>query len=290
MRKTFFAAFILFAFAAVAAAQVAMPRVSQRQEIAQVIGDTKISMVYHRPNVNGRKIWDSLVPYGKVWRAGANEATLFEVDRDVNINGKPLPAGKYSFHVIPTANEWTLIFNKDEGQWGSFSYNEKDDALRITAKPHMSHHPHEALTYMFDDPKADSVKVVLAWENLAVPFTVDIGDLHGRILSQIRDEHSKADEAKKVNFLNQFASYVATNKLAANYSEAMEKIDASIAVRENYSNLATKSRLLAAQGKYSEAIALAEKALATGKAATPPVNPNMMAVLEGEIADWKTKL
>jgi hypothetical protein len=290
MKKTIYAALLMFVFAAVAAAQVTMPRVSQWQMIAQVIGDTKISIVYHRPNVNGRKIWDGLVPYGQVWRAGANEATLFAVDRDVNINGKPLPAGKYSFHVLPTANEWTLIFNKDEGQWGSFSYNEKDDALRITVKPHTSHHLHEALTYMFDDPKPNSVNVVLAWENLAVPFTVDIGDLHGRILGQIRDEHAKADEAKKIGFLNQFASYVATYKLAANYAEAMEKIDASIAARETYSNLATKSRLLAAQGRYSDAVAMAEKALATGKAATPPVNPNMMAVLEGEIVEWKSKM
>src|SRR5690606_26179931 len=163
-------------------------------------------------------------------------------------------------------------------------------ALRVTVKPQAAHHSHEALTYMFDDPKPDAVDVVLAWEKLMVPFKVDIGDLHGRILTQIRDEHTKADAAKKTGFLNQFASYVAANKLSANYAEAMEKINASIAVQENYSNLATKSRLLAAQGKFAEAVALAEKALATGKAATPPVNPNMMAVLEGAGDAWKTKM
>ena len=132
-------------------AQLTLPRDSQRQEISQSVGDTKISIVYHRPNTKGRtKIWGCttadvvpkggvtypcLVPNGQVWRSGANENTTIEFSRDVMINGQNLPAGKYGFHSIPNKNEWILIFSKDNDDWGSFTYDEKKDALRVKVKP-----------------------------------------------------------------------------------------------------------------------------------------------------------
>jgi hypothetical protein len=289
MKHTLIFVFIMAACALAVFGQVATPRESQRQEIAQTIGDTKISLIYHRPNVKGRKIWDGLVPFGKVWRAGANEATLFEFSRDVTINGQPLPAGKYSFHIIPQAAEWTLIFNKDEGQWGSFNYDAKDDALRVTAKVEKADF-REALTYSFEAPKPDAVDMVIQWENLSVPFKINIGDIHGRVLGQIRDGLAAAEAEKKTPFLNQFANYVVTFKLTDHYAEAMEKIDASIADRETYSNLSAKARLLAAQGKLTEAVSTGEKAISLGRAATPPVNPNLVASLETLVTEWKTQM
>ena len=118
-----------------ASAQVAAPRESQRQEIYQTLGDTKIGVVYHRPNTKGRKVWGGLVPYGEIWRTGANENTTIEFSRDVTINGQPLPAGKYGFHAMPTKADWILIFNKANDQWGSFTYDAKKDALRVTVRP-----------------------------------------------------------------------------------------------------------------------------------------------------------
>lgn len=276
---------LIFVFGIYVFSQAALPRESQRQEIAQTVGDTKISIVYHRPNVKGRKIWDGLVPYGKVWRAGANEATLFEVSKDVTVNGKPLPAGKYSFHIIPAATDWTLIFSKDAGQWGSFQYNEKDDALRVTSKAQKSDF-HESLAYAFNDPKPNEVNVVLNWETVSVPFKVDIGDIHGRVLQQMRAAIA-AKKPEEAGPLNQAANYVVTFKMKENYPDAMEWLNSSSQVKETYSNLAIKARLLKEQGKTAEAIAAGEKAIAVGKASTPPANVNAVNALQELVNEWK---
>src|SRR5437899_746922 len=112
------------------AAQLRTPRPSPKASVMQTVGLTDVTIVYSRPGVKGREIWGALVPYDKVWRTGANEATTFAVSDDVMINGQPLPKGTYSLHTIPGKDEWTIIFNKDAGQWGSFSYDEAKDALR----------------------------------------------------------------------------------------------------------------------------------------------------------------
>src|SRR6266478_6100984 len=144
-----------------ASAQVRTPRPSQKASVMQTIGVTDVTITYSRPGVKGRTIWgdapatmaarakgeatldnqnerqkgEPIVPYGHVWRAGANEATMFVVTDDVLINGQPLKAGTYSMHAIPGKDEWTIIFNNDAGQWGSFQYDDKKDALRVKTKP-----------------------------------------------------------------------------------------------------------------------------------------------------------
>jgi hypothetical protein len=285
MKRIILFGLIISAFSLVAIGQVAIPRESQPQTITQSIGDTTVTISYHRPNVKGRKIWGGLVPYNEVWRAGANEATTIEFSRDVNINGNALPAGKYSLHMIPTESEWTVIFNKTWEQWGSYSYNEKEDALRVNVRPAAADH-FETMVYGIGDVTASSARVFLRWERLIVPFTLDIGDIHGRVLTPIR-EAIKERKEDDVRALNQGANYIMTFRLADNYAEALEWINASIAVREQYGNLATKARLLRLQGKTSEAVTTGEKALVVGRSSTPPANPNAMAGLEGEIAEWK---
>lgn len=131
--KIYFLAILTFFAASSVSAQLNLPRDSQRQTIAQTVGDTTISIVYHRPNVKDRKIWDGLEKYGKVWRTGANEATIFEVSNAVKINGQPLAAGRYSLHTIPNKDEWTIIFNRTAEQWGSYQYDQKQDALRVAS-------------------------------------------------------------------------------------------------------------------------------------------------------------
>ena len=208
MRKAFFVVAVISISALAVMAQVVTPRASQKQTITQAVGDATISIVYHRPNVSGRTIWGGLVPYDKVWRSGANEATVFEVSRDVTIDGKPLPAGKYSLHTIPGKTEWTVIFNKKHDQWGSFDYDEKLDAVRITVKP-VPFPFRESLSYEFDTISPSAAKTILRWENVGIPFTVDIGDIHGRIMTQMREAVTarKPDDPRP---LNQAVNYVVT--------------------------------------------------------------------------------
>jgi hypothetical protein len=282
MKKIAFIALIIFISGWSVSAQLSLPRESQRQTIIQTIGDATVSVVYHRPNVKGRKIWGGLQPYDEVWRAGANENTTFEVTRDVTIDGKPLPAGKYGFHIIPGKNDWIVIFNKVNNEWGSFKYDQKEDALRVSVKPEKIPNQ-ETLSYNFDDVGPHTAKVSVRWEMIRVPFTVDTGDVNGRSLAQIREaiKNRKPDDRAP---LNQGANYVFTFKVKENYDEAMGWLDTSLGIREGFGTLVLKARLLAEMGKRADAIALGEKALAVGKAATPPATTTD---LEKYLAEWK---
>src|ERR1041384_2100628 len=108
-----------------------IPRDSQHAKIMQRVGITDITVNYHRPLVKGRKVWGGIVPYGQVWRAGANENTTIQFPDPVTVEGKSLPKGIYGLHMIPGENEWTVIFSKQADAWGSFSYNQAEDALRV---------------------------------------------------------------------------------------------------------------------------------------------------------------
>ncbi|MEZ5308766.1 MAG: DUF2911 domain-containing protein [Pyrinomonadaceae bacterium] len=175
------ALFLIFALALTTisvSAQMRGPRPSQKAVVEQFVNDNvTLRISYGRPNAKGRQLWgaetEALVPNGKVWRAGANEATVFEVSNDVLINGKPLAAGKYSFYAIPTKDSWTLIFNKTWNQWGT-NYAEKDDALRVMATPGESPKYIESMLYVFEDIKPNEATVILAWGNMRVPFTVSV--------------------------------------------------------------------------------------------------------------------
>lgn len=134
------------------------------------IKDATITINYGSPSVKGRQVWDpsgTLAPYGKVWRAGANEATTFETDKAIKVEGKELPAGKYGFFAIPGEKEWTIIFNKVANQWGAFKYDQAQDQLRVTAKPKKSAQMNERLAY-----DVTNQAVVLKWENVEVPIAV----------------------------------------------------------------------------------------------------------------------
>lgn len=170
--------FLLMAGVSVSYAQSGRAKPSQLASVEQTVGSAVMKITYHRPNMKGRVLWgdkDALVPNGKVWRAGANNATVFEVTEDISINGMPLPAGKYSFYAIPGEKEWTLIFNKDWDQWGTV-YDQKSDALRVESKPSNSEESKESLGYAFEDIKANSARVNLAWGNLVVSFDVTTGN------------------------------------------------------------------------------------------------------------------
>lgn len=163
-------------------------RPSLKASTNQTIGiDTEITIVYSRPGVKGRKVWGELVPMGMApgnkysnekpypWRAGANENTTFETSGDLMIEGKKLPAGKYGVHMVPGKDEWVIIFSKKNEEWGSYSYDEANDALRVTVKPMEAAHA-EWLTYGFEDLKGTSATGYLHWEKVKVPFTVAVSE------------------------------------------------------------------------------------------------------------------
>lgn len=278
MKKLLLLTIFVLAMSLSSFAQLAPPPESARQEVSQMVGDTKISIAYHRPNVKGRKIWGGLVPYGEVWRTGANNATVFEITNDVTVNGQKLAKGKYSLHTIPGETEWMIIFNKNAEQWGSFRYEMKDDVLRVTAKPATAEF-HETMSLEIENVVKNVAEVHIRWDKIAVPFTVDVGDVSGRLLTDVR--------RRMVSEPVQMANYVLNQKMTANYAEALGWLDGSIKIRETFGNLQTKARILAETGNYKEAITVGEKAVQVGKAATP--TPANTVDFEKVLTEWKTK-
>jgi hypothetical protein len=136
------------------------------------IGAANITIDYSSPSVKGRKVWGELVPYGKAWRAGANEATIFETSAPIKVEGKDLPAGKYSLFAIPGEKEWTIIFNSETGQWGikkggDANLDRSKDVLAVNVKPKKSAAANEKLVY-----SVDKNGFSLKWENVEVPVAV----------------------------------------------------------------------------------------------------------------------
>jgi DUF2911 family protein/tetratricopeptide repeat protein len=233
-----------------------LPRASQHALVTQRIGITDITVDYHRPLANGRQIWGKVAPYGQVWRAGANENTTITFTDPVSIEGQALDKGTYGVHMIPGENQWTVIFSKDSGDWGSFSYKQEDDALRINVKP-QSAELHDALTYDFDDVKPDSTVVTMRWDKVAVPFKVSVKV----------NEIVTASIQRQVHGLNQYywegwddaAAYYLANKI--NLDDALKYEDKSIQAEERYDNELNKSKILDAMGRTEDAKAVRAKAL-----------------------------
>ncbi|WP_266203297.1 DUF2911 domain-containing protein [Pontibacter kalidii] len=147
-------------------AQDAKPKASPAATATGKVGDATVTVNYSSPSVRGRNIWGDLVPYGQVWRSGANEATTVTFDQDVMVEGEKLAAGTYSFYTLPSEEEWTVIFNKNAKQWGT-EYDESQDALRVQVTPRESGEMNERLKYEVTDEG-----LLLSWENLEVPVRI----------------------------------------------------------------------------------------------------------------------
>jgi hypothetical protein len=225
-----------------------IPRVSQRGSVTQRVGLTDITIAYHRPAVGGREIWGKTVPYGKVWRAGANENTTITFSDDVSVEGKPLAAGTYGLHTIPDKDQWTIIFSKNSTSWGSFSYDEKEDALRVTTKPQAAE-SFEVLTYVFDDVKPDSAVASLRWEKLAVPIHIGV-DVKAVVLRSIKHELRSVGGFTWAGY-DEAAQWCLDNNY--NLEEALKWEDTSIQNEDRFENWEGKSRILDAMGRKDEA-------------------------------------
>lgn len=150
-------------------AEVKFPSTSQKATVTQTVGLTDVTVVYHRPGVKKRTIWGDLVPYDKVWRTGANEATSIEFSTDVEIEGTKVAAGKYAIFTIPGKAEWTFIISKQTELWGEMGYKESEDVLRVKVKPMAAPHC-EWMAFGFADLSDTGARVVLRWEKVMVGF------------------------------------------------------------------------------------------------------------------------
>jgi len=237
-------------------ADLNLPDASQLAVTKQRIGLTDIKVTYHRPLVNGRKIWGGLVPLGEVWRAGANENTTVEVSSDVTVEGQPLPKGIYGLHMIPTADTWTVIFSKMATAWGSYTYDQKEDALRVTVKPRPTE-MEDALEYEFEDLKPESATMTLKWEKLAVPVKIAVSP--ESMVANIRGQ-MRGDAQYQWQAAMQAANFCLTHKI--NLDEALKWVNLSIQNEERFENLTTKADLLKAMNKPDDAKKTWDQALA----------------------------
>lgn len=252
---------------------------NQKASVSQFIGPVQVSIEYSSPAVHGPdgkdrrgQIWGKLVPYGMTnlvfgngkpspWRAGANENTVFAVSNDVLIDGKPLPAGRYGLHMIAGPEEWTLIFSKNADAWGSFFYDEADDALRLTVKP-TKHDYREWLTYEFPVRKPAEATVQMQWEDLAVGWTIKVEDPDKIYMTKLRRELSGSN-----GFNAQAYDAAAQYTLASgkNLDEGLQWSEIATSRpyigKADFQTLSTKSQILAKLGRADEAKKTIEAAL-----------------------------
>lgn len=259
------------------AQQVQLPRTSQKASVSQTIGITEVTLTYSRPGVKGREIWGGLVPYGKVWRTGANENTSIAFSDAVKVDGHELAAGTYGLHTIPGEQEWTVIFNNVSNAWGSYTYDAAKDALRIQVVPHEAPF-REWMGFDFDKLTSTSAEVVLRWEKLAVPFTVE-ADTPANVVAEVNG-------AVGWQPLVQAAGYCLGNGCEA---DAARWVDAAIALEPNFWTYRAQAQLKARQEDYAGAVAAGEKALAAVSGMKQAPAQGAVSGLESSIEEWKGK-
>jgi hypothetical protein len=180
------------------AKKIDFPQASAPASVKERVGVTDVSIDYSRPSARERKIFGGLVPYGTMWRTGANAATKITFSTDVNVGGTAVPAGSYALFTIPGETEWTVILSKVvDGQWGSDDYNKKDDQARVTVKPVVMAEPLETMTISLQDMRGGKANLVIAWEKTKVPIEIDT-DLVAKIKPQI--EAAMAGSGEKPYF------------------------------------------------------------------------------------------
>lgn len=234
-----------------------LPQASPAATVSQTVGLADITVSYHRPAVKARTVWGGLVPYGQVWRAGANENTVVSFSAPVTVGGTTLPAGHYGLHMLPTATTWTVIFSSQSHGWGSYSYDPREDAARVTVTP-VPGEATERLAYTFDDPTDRSVTLSLRWDRLRVPIPLVV-DTKAVVVQALRDQ---------LKGLHQFfpetwsgaAAWCVRND--TNLEEAMVWVDRSLKMRPSFAALRTKAALLETRGDPQGAEALRANALA----------------------------
>ncbi|WP_109097109.1 DUF2911 domain-containing protein [Aquimarina sp. AU58] len=258
-------------------AQLTTPEGSQRAQVMQRVGITNITIDYGRPNVKEREIWGKLVPYGynnlgfgtskaAPWRAGANSNSTITFTHDAKIEGKDIKAGTYGLHIaLKEDGGATVIFSNNSTSWGSYFYDEKEDALRVEVKTKETAHT-EMLTFLFPKVEANSAIAALRWEKKEIPFKIEV-DVKNVVMTGIKNDLRNSAGFTQTSWDN--AANYAFN--AGELDQALEWVNASISgnffSKETFANLSLKSQILAKQGKTGEAMTYVDKAAKLGSTA-----------------------
>jgi TolA-binding protein len=261
MKRSPFLALGVWALCAAAldaqAPPLTLPNASPKASVSQTVGLTDITISYHRPAVNKRKIWGELVPYNEVWRAGANENTTIAFSTPVTVGGKKLPAGTYGLHMLPGEKEWSVMLSSVASAWGSFSYDAKEDAVRFSVAPKPASDFQERLEYRFEDPTESSVNAVLQWEKLQVSFPITV-DTKAVVLESLKSQLRGLPRFFWQGW-NQAAQWSVRNDV--DLDQALAWADRSIGVQANFQNLRTKAAILEKKGDAKTAQELRDRAM-----------------------------
>jgi tetratricopeptide (TPR) repeat protein len=255
-----------------------MPRVSPASSVSLDVGVTTIKIDYHRPGVKGRAIWGGLVPYGQVWRLGANNATALSFNTPVKIAGTEVAAGTYALFALPAADRWTFILNKQADLWGAFQHDPKLDVLRIEAVPAAAPMT-EWMQFTLSPAGEGKAEVALSWEKLRVGFIVEV-DVRKAVWAGI--DAALLENAKDADTLLAAARYAV--ETGERREEALAWIDAGIALKESYRQYEIKGDLLRAAGRLKEAGAMLDKALELG--AKAGVSKEALEALQKKRTQW----
>lgn len=258
-------------------AQLKLPALSPEAKVVQTAGLTTITVDYSSPAVKGRKIWGGLVPLDKVWRAGANKNTTVTFSMPVVIGETQVPAGSYGFFTIPGGSSWTLILSKVNDLWGSDEYKEGNDLVRVTVKP-QAIPARERLAYLVSNFTNDTASIDLEWEKVRVSLPVKLKTAEQAVAN------IKAMAENPSAQMTQAARYYLEEK---DFTNALAFADKSIAISETWLNTWVKAQALAGQGKFKEALPLAEKANTLGQ--VKPEGFFYAADVKKALADWKGK-
>ncbi|HQF42524.1 MAG TPA: DUF2911 domain-containing protein [Ignavibacteriaceae bacterium] len=275
MKKILLMLFIITAMTfSVLAQGFKTPRPSPDATVSQFVGITKITIDYSSPAVKERKIWGELVPFGQIWRTGANEVTSITFSDPVKVNGHELPAGTYGIHTIPGENEWEIIFSKDTKVDDPMTYDASKDALRIKVKPEQNPFT-ERMVFTITDVTDNSANVNLIWEKLKVSFKVDV-NTQDLVLQNARNTVDWRTLTSAANYCLQ---------QNVNLDEGFNWIQASTLITQNYNNMSILAQYYAKMNRKSEAISTMEKAIDFGsRLKNPPFDLENMKKL---LADWK---
>lgn len=231
------------------------PESSQAAMVMQRIGLTDITIAYHSPLAKKREIWDVIVPYGEVWRAGANENTRISFSTNLKIEGQAIASGTYGLHMIPGKDKWTIIFSKNSTSWGSFFYDKSEDALRIEATPVIVEYQ-DWLSYAFTELQSNSCKINLRWEKISVSFKIE-ADVQEIVYNSMKEE-LRGNDGFTWEAPLQAARYCFTNQI--HLDQGKKWLEQSIRTQENSANCFTMAKYLEKEGKIKEAGEMKEKA------------------------------
>ena len=246
---------LLVASSAFAQSAIRLPDASPAASAGQTIGITDVNVSYHRPAVNKRKIWGGLVPYGTIWRTGANENTTISFSTPVKVEGQALPAGTYGLFAIPGPSQWTMVFSKFTGDWGGYNYDPAEDALRVTVTPQTVADAQERLVYTFDDVTNNSAVASLRWETLRVPMKIEV-DLPSTVRASIAST-LRGGRHWDAPAWNAAARWELRN---GNPDTALEYVNHSLALSTTAAALRTKAAIVEKKGDGATATALRDRA------------------------------